>query len=198
MACAILPAARPLTSSEDRVMQRRLVKPLLAAACALLPLALSVPAAQAQTVVAPQQDLVLSIGRGQLINVPGQMTDIFVANEAVADVEIKSRGQLYLMGLAGGETTVYASDARGGIIWSANVRVGSNLDSVDQMLAMAMPDAKISVATMGASTVLLTGTVASPEDASEAERLTSAKRSRHSSATRPTSSPGCAWRRRCR
>jgi len=156
-------------------MQLRLVKPLLAAACALLPLALA-PASpvQAQTAIDPQQDLVLSIGRGQLINVPGQMTDVFVANESIADVEIKSRRQLYLMGLAGGETTVYASDAKGDIIWSANIRVGSNIDSIDQMLGLAMPDAKISVATMGTNMVLLTGTVGSPEDAAEAQRLVEA------------------------
>jgi pilus assembly protein CpaC len=37
-----------------------------------------------------------------------------------------------------------------------------------------MPDAKIGVATMGSNTVLLTGTVAAPEDAAEAQRLVSA------------------------
>jgi len=42
------------------------------------------------------------------------------------------------------------------------------------MLAMAMPDAKVSVSTMGTSTVLLTGTVGAPEDAAEAERLVQA------------------------
>jgi pilus assembly protein CpaC len=54
------------------------------------------------------------------------------------------------------------------------VRVGSNLDSIDQMLTLAMPEAKIAVATMGSNTVLLTGTVAAPEDAAEAERLVTA------------------------
>ena len=128
----------------------------------------------AQTVISPAQDIVLSIGRGQLVTVPGNMADIFVANDAVADVQVKSQRQLYVFGKAGGETTVYASNAAGDIIWSANVRVGSNLDSIDQMLALAMPEAKISVATMGTNTVLLTGTVAAPEDAAEAERLVAA------------------------
>ncbi|OYX46256.1 MAG: secretion system protein, partial [Sphingomonadales bacterium 32-64-22] len=58
--------------------------------------------------------------------------------------------------------------------WAANIRVGSNIDSIDQMLALAMPDAKVSVATMSSNTVLLTGTVAAPEDAAEAERLVKA------------------------
>jgi pilus assembly protein CpaC len=59
------------------------------------------------------------------------------------------------------------------VIWSANVRVGSNIDSVDQMLRLAMPEAQVNVATMN-GTVLLTGTVAAPEDAAEAERLVKA------------------------
>lgn len=165
-------AAQPIGGNP---MQRRLLKTALGAACALTPLAavISVPA-QAQSVTRPSQDLILSIGRGQLVSVPGTMADIFVADESVADVQVKSQRQLYVFGKAGGVTTVYASDRSGAIVWSANIRVGSNIDSVDQMLALAMPDAKIQVATMGASTVLLTGTISSPEDAAEAERLVKA------------------------
>ena len=163
------------THSRGKTMHKRILKTVLTAACALAPLAL-VPAGQAhaQAVVSPSQDLVLSIGRGELINVPGNMADIFVANEAIADVQVKSQRQLFVMGKSGGETTIYASNAAGDIIWSANVRVGSNIGSVDQMLALAMPEANIQVATMGTNTVLLTGTVAAPEDAAEAERLVAA------------------------
>jgi pilus assembly protein CpaC len=151
------------------------MKTVLGAACALAPLAAVPPGpALAQAVVSPAQDIALSIGRGQLITVPGNLADIFVANDTVADVQVKSQRQLYVFGKAGGETAVYASNAAGDIIWSANIRVGSNLDSVDQMLSLAMPDAKINVATMGTNTVLLTGTVAAPEDAAEAERLVAA------------------------
>jgi pilus assembly protein CpaC len=156
-------------------MNSRLLKSALIAACATAPLA-SVPAgpAMAQSVTSPAQDIVLSIGRGQLVTVPGNMADIFVSNEQVADVQVKSQRQLYVFGKAGGETTVYASNAAGDIIWSANVRVGSNLSSIDQMLELAMPEANIQVATMASNTVLLTGTVAAPEDAAEAERLAAA------------------------
>ena len=156
-------------------MNRRLVTTLLTAACAAAPLAL-LPAgtAHAQSVMRPANDINLSIGRGQLVTVAGTMADVFVANDSVADVQVKSARQLYVFGKAGGETTVYASNAAGDVIWSANVRVGSNLDSVDQMLRMAMPDAKIAVSTMGTGTFLLTGTVASPEDAAEAQRLVQA------------------------
>ena len=144
-------------------------------ALALAPLtAIPAATANAQTVVRPSQDIVLSIGRGELINVPGAMADVFVANSEIADVQLKSQRALYVFGVGGGETTIYASNSRGDIIWSANVRVGSNIGSIDQMLALAMPEAKIAVATMGNNTVLLTGTVAAPEDAAEAQNLVEA------------------------
>lgn len=154
---------------------KRLVTTLLSATCVMAPLALvPVQSAQAQSVSRPTSDIALSIGRGQLVTVPGAMADVFVTNDQVADVQVKSQRQLYVFGKAGGETTVYASNAAGDVIWSANIRVGSNIDSVDTMLKLAMPDAKFAVSTMGTNTFLLTGTVASPEDASEAKRLVEA------------------------
>ena len=157
-------------------MARRFTAKLMVAGLVLAPAtAIVAPTATAQTVIKPgSQEVVLSIGRGQLINVGGTMADVFVANDAVADVQIKSQRQLYVFGKSGGLTTIYASNARGDIIWSANVRVGTNIDNVDQMMALAMPEAKVSVATMGTNTVLLTGTVAAPEDAAEAQRLVAA------------------------
>jgi pilus assembly protein CpaC len=156
-------------------MTRNFKIKLLVAAIAAVPMA-AMPAATAtaQQIVSPAQEIVLSIGKGELVTVPGNMADVFVANDAVADVQVKSQRQLYVFGKAGGETTIYASNERGDVIFSANIRVGSNIGSIDQMLAMAMPDAKVSVSTMGANTVLLTGTVAAPEDAAEAERLVTA------------------------
>jgi len=161
--------------SKGTTMKSRFAFSLLAAGAGIiLPATLPTAPLDAQTVTRPSQDLAISIGRGQLLTVPGRMADVFVANDSIADVQIKSTNQLYVMGKSGGVTTVYASDAAGNVIWSANVRVGSNIDSVDQMLRVAMPEAKISVSTFGSDTVLLTGTVAAPEDASEAQRLVQA------------------------
>ena len=180
-----MPIKTTLRAPEDRAargtlqggqpMTRKFKIKLLVAALAAVPMA-AMPAgtATAQQVVSPSQEIVLSIGNGQLVTVPGTMADVFVANDEIADVQVKSQRQLYVFGKAGGETTIYASNDRGDVIFSANIRVGSNIGSIDQMLALAMPDAKVSVATMGANTVLLTGTVGAPEDAAEAERLVQA------------------------
>jgi pilus assembly protein CpaC len=156
-------------------MKARIASTLLPLAALAAPLALaSAPtAASAQTVTSPARSIAISIGRGQLVTLPGRMTDVFVANDTIADVQVKSTNQLYVFGKSGGETTVYASNANGDVVWSANIRVGSNIDSIEQMLKLAMPEAKIITSTMN-NTVLLTGTIAAPEDAAEAERLVKA------------------------
>ena len=113
---------------------------------------------------------VLSIGRGKQINLPEAVTDVFIANPAVADVDVKSPRQLYIFGKGQGETTLYATNAQGRTIYQTTIRVGGNIDSIDQMLSLTMPDARISVSTMN-GIVLLTGTVQNPTDAAEAEDL---------------------------
>ncbi len=128
----------------------------------------------AQTVAASPTSIVeVAIGRGRLVTLPRPMSDLFVADDKIADVQVRSPTQLYIFGKSAGETTLYASAKGGGIVYATTVRVGANIDSVGQMLVLAMPDAKI-VATPMNGLVLLTGTVAQPDDAAEAERLVQA------------------------
>ncbi len=115
----------------------------------------------------------LSVGRGRLVTLPAPMTDVFVANDKVADVQIRSARQLYIFGKEPGETSIYATDAAGKVVFSTVARVGNNIETIDQMLSLAMPNANISANTMNGF-VLLTGTVQSPDDAAEAERLVEA------------------------
>jgi pilus assembly protein CpaC len=117
--------------------------------------------------------IILSVGRGEQVNLPTGITDVVVANPQVADVDVRNPKQLYIFAKGQGETTIYATDGNGKTIYSATVRVGNNLDSVDQMLLLAMPEAEIKVSTMN-GIVLLTGTVAQPEDVQEAETLVQA------------------------
>jgi len=128
----------------------------------------------AQTVaVAPSNTIQVSIGRGRLVTLAKPMSDLFVASDAVADVQVRSPTQLYIFGKSAGETTVYATAKNGSVVYSTTVRVGNNIDSVGQMLTLALPDAKITTTPMN-GLVLLTGTVGAPDDAAEAERLVQA------------------------
>jgi len=146
---------------------------LLLAAAAGLAMTASVAPAAAQPTVAPAEEVTLSVGTGRLVQLNGEMADLFVANEGVADVQVRSNTSVYIFGKAAGQTTVYATDRSGRVIYSASVRVGQNLASVDQMLELAMPEANITATPMN-GLVLLTGSVAAPTDVEEAQRLVQA------------------------
>jgi len=122
------------------------------------------------TAVRPSSTITLSVGTGRMVRLDSPISDIFVANEGVADVQVRSANQIYVFGKGAGETTVFATDRAGRTVFSANVSVGTNIGSIDELLNAAMPDAQIQARTISGM-VLLTGTVASPADVEEASRL---------------------------
>lgn len=129
--------------------------------------------AQSRTASASSTVVQVNTGRGRLVSLSSPMTDVFVADDSIADVQVRSPTQIYIFGKKSGETTVSATSRNGTVIYSSTVRVGNNFDSIGSMLGLAMPDAQI-VATPMNGLVLLTGTVAQPADAAEAERLVQA------------------------
>jgi len=146
----------------------------LAALFASTAVTLAAPAAgQPAVAVNPANDITLSVGTGRLVRLDGAMSDLFVANDAIADVQVRSANQIYVFGKAAGETTIYATNNAGKVVYSANVRVGTNIGSIDEMLRAAMPDAQIQTIPMNGS-ILLTGTVAAPADVEDAARLAEA------------------------
>ena len=129
--------------------------------------------ALAQHAARPSETVNLSQGTGAMVRLSSPMSDVFVANDAIADVQVRSSTQLYVFGKSRGETTVYATGANGRVVYAANIRVGNNISSVGEMLNLAMPEANIQATPMN-NLVLLTGTVSSPTDAEEAQRLVQA------------------------
>jgi pilus assembly protein CpaC len=156
------------------LLQNGAIGTVLAAALAAgMAATATAPALAAPVTSQPSELVELSIGKGQMVRLSSGMSDLFVANDQVADVQVRSANQLYVFGKAAGETTVYATNKAGAVVYSANIRVGNNFDQVGSMLSMAMPDAAIRTTSMN-GLVLLTGTVASPSDVEEAQRLVQA------------------------
>jgi pilus assembly protein CpaC len=135
--------------------------------------ALPMPAVAQPAAVRPTSTITLSAGTGRMVRLDRPISDIFVANDQVADVQVRSANQIYIFGKGAGETTVFATDRAGRTVYSTNVYVGTNLASIDELLNAAMPEAQIQARTMSGM-VLLTGTVSSPTDVEEAERLVQA------------------------
>jgi pilus assembly protein CpaC len=151
----------------------RLGTALAALALGLGSVTAAAPASAQPVAARPSETLNLSQGTGTLVRLSAPMSDVFVANDRIADVQVRSSTQLYVFGKGNGETTIYATTAGGRVVYAANVRVGSNTGSLDEMLRLAMPDATIQATPMN-NLVLLTGTVGSPDDVEEAQRLVQA------------------------
>jgi pilus assembly protein CpaC len=156
------------------IMSRaRLGTAMAALALALGTVGTAAPAVAQPTAAKPAETVNLSKGTGTLVRLSEPMSDVFVANDSIADVQVRSSSQLYVFGKGAGETTIYATAKNGRVVYAANVRVGNNISSVSEMLHLAMPDASIEATPMN-NLMLLTGTVASPDDVAEAQRLTQA------------------------
>jgi pilus assembly protein CpaC len=121
----------------------------------------------------PTTEVRLSIGEGELINLPASVANVWTSNPEVADVFVSNPRQIHLFGKAFGEATIFATTTSGQVVYSTTVRVSQNISTIDQMLKVAMPDANITVTNVGQLAVL-TGTVASPNDSEQAHRLVTA------------------------
>ena len=147
------------------------------AACITAASLAAIPTARAEVAGGRIQNatsgVMLAVGRGTLISLSRPMSDVFVADPSIADIQVRSPRLLYVFGKGPGETTVYATDKSGAVVYSANVRVGNNFDQVRTMLRTAMPESAIDVTALNGMTIL-TGTVKAPEDVEEANRLVQA------------------------
>ncbi|SIO11923.1 pilus assembly protein CpaC [Parasphingorhabdus marina DSM 22363] len=148
----------------------------IAAALAMALAANSAVPVQAQSakITEPNSRISLAVSRGKLVTLPAAVEDVFIAENGIADVQVRSPRQLYIFGKRSGETSFYATNAAGRVVYSAEIAViGAEISSIDQMLSLAMPSADIAVSTTN-NFVLLTGTIADPDDAEEAENLVQA------------------------
>jgi pilus assembly protein CpaC len=118
----------------------------------------------------PTNEVLLSIGQGQLVTLPSGIASVWTSNPEVADVYVNNPRQVNIFAKAAGEATIFATSASGAVVYATAVRAVPNITSMDRMLKLAMPDADIKVTTAGQLAVL-TGTVATPDDAAQAELL---------------------------
>jgi pilus assembly protein CpaC len=158
-------------TSRKIVRRARLGTALIALATGLGTISAAVPAtAQVGRNYKPSEQVLLSIGEGQAVSLSRAVADVWVSNPEVADVHVSNTRRLNLFGKKAGEATIIATASDGSVVYATNVRVSQNISSVNEMLRLAMPESNINVTTVGQMAVI-NGTVASPEDASQAELL---------------------------
>jgi pilus assembly protein CpaC len=109
----------------------------------------------------------MGIGKSVIVDLPQDASEIFVGNPKVANAVVRSARKLYIIGMADGQTTVFALDATGRQIASIEISIGRDVGELQQILNAALPNSQIITRTIN-DTIILNGTVDSAEEAQRA------------------------------
>ena len=142
----------------------------LGTAIAAAPAAAAQPRAYSSGSYRPTNQISLSVGEGQMINLPRNVASVWTSNPKAADVYVNSPRQINLFGKDFGDATVIATAADGSVVYGAQVRVSQNLPTINDVMRAAMPESNVRVMTVG-QTAILQGTIASPADSAFAQEL---------------------------
>lgn len=114
----------------------------------------------------PDKDLHLTVGKAQLISFDQAAATIYVAEPAIAGVVAPMGKRLLVSGKRPGTTTLFALNSAGGVIYSANVQVGYDLDGMQQGLARDFPGLKFNLTPIP-NGVAVSGVVANAQQATQ-------------------------------
>lgn len=113
---------------------------------------------------APQGMLTLDAGKGTMLHLSEDAVSVFVADPAVADVQVASPRTVYVLGKKGGSTTLYAMAANNRPLLQRTVIVTRDTIALRAMLQARFPNMNVDVSGAPGSLVL-TGQAHSAADA---------------------------------
>ncbi len=114
--------------------------------------------------------LVMEINKGRLIRIDKPASTVFIADPAIADVQVKSPNLIYVFGKRAGETTLFAVDETDNVLVNMHVTVNHNLSGFRRTLRQLLPGRDIKVRSAG-DALVLSGSVKSAADAEQARRI---------------------------
>ena len=97
------------------------------------------PRARRHAAVAGNETVALAVGEGNLLRLSRPAATVFVADPAIADVQVPSPSAVFVLGKKAGTTSVYALDAGGAPIVRRTIVVKHNLAELQQILAQRFP-----------------------------------------------------------
>ncbi|MFQ6017104.1 MAG: type II and III secretion system protein family protein [Kiloniellaceae bacterium] len=116
------------------------------------------------------ETLSLELNQGHLVRLDTPAASVFVANPAIADINVRSARLVYLFGRAPGQTSLFALDRDDNVIANLEVVVSHNLARLEEALDTLLPAGGISVSSIDGG-IVLSGAVATASDAENARRL---------------------------
>jgi pilus assembly protein CpaC len=117
-----------------------------------------------------QRRIQMGVGKSTIIDLPEDAAEIFVGNPQIANAVVRSARKIYLIGIANGQTSVFAIDKQGRQIADLEVSIGRDIGELQQILKAALPNSVITARTVN-ETIILTGEVDTPEEAQRASDI---------------------------
>ena len=118
----------------------------------------------------PVRRLTLAVGKSSIVDLPGDASEVFIGNPLVANAIVRSAHKMFVMGVANGQTTIFALDKAGHQIATLELTIGRDTSELGAILATALPNNSIRVQTVD-DTIILTGEVQSAIDAQKANDI---------------------------
>ena len=113
------------------------------------------------------QHLQLGVGQSVIVDLPEEAGEIYVGDPNTANAIVRSARRIYISGVANGQTSIFALARDGRRIAVFQVSVGRDVGELSNLLNTAIPGNEIHVRTVE-NTIILTGSVASAEEAQKA------------------------------
>lgn len=142
----------------------------LAMAALLLGFGITPAQSAATAAQSGEQPVSVELNEGRLIRLSGAANSVFIANDEVADVAVKSPRLVYVFGKKTGETTLYAVDRADRLIASIRIVVEHNLSRLNNALSSLVPNGDVKAVSIDGA-IVLTGSVTESVDAENARRL---------------------------
>lgn len=114
--------------------------------------------------------ITVEISEGRLIRLDRPAATVFIADQEVADVQIKTPRLIYIFGKAFGDTTLYAVDAQDKVLINRTIHVRPNLSRLRFNMKSLLPREAVTARAVQ-DTIVLSGTVTTAAAAEDARRL---------------------------
>lgn len=118
------------------------------------------------------QAVQLGRNKSMLVELPRELRDVIVSDPEIMDAVVQSSKRVYLIGKKNGQANAFFFDTNGNQILTLEVLIEHDTAALDAMLNRLLPGADIKSEILN-ETVILTGSVRSPIDATRAADIAS-------------------------
>lgn len=115
----------------------------------------------------------VNVGKSEVIDLPQDAADIFIANPTIVTAVVKSARRLFLVGVNTGTTAIYVMDGSGNRFANIEIHVTQDLALLREVLKQTIPTAAIEPRIVG-NMIVLNGEVDTPLDATRATEMANA------------------------